>query len=367
MEINSFIGVEWMVSASLVTDLLTKLEEEKDQWIYDAIERFDGEKYAEYQELRSPEDQIIEIKVIEHSMCKQKSLNLKRMELELKTLEETLIENRRSLEDLEAELDVLQKELAIYEGGTKGLDGIQLEKFQFFFDDKFTFDKKDQVVFKERKISRLMENYHLVETEMLEFYQGQLSEVWLLLTRSMQNIASTAKFDFETDPPIVDVSLKHGRGLDQYLKPGNFEEDYWIALGTLEWNNKIVYEYYINQINQFQRNAKEESVQLWDRKNEQKRLADEKVLELQEKNRQLEERMVELKDQLGRAKPKWEQGLLRPKLLDDILKEEFVRVVSGWQEKLLAEDASDEERWAYHQYCQIILKQAERIIGNEYF
>ncbi|MEH6991466.1 hypothetical protein V7075_02015 [Neobacillus drentensis] len=356
-----------MVSASLVTDLLRKLEEEKDQWIYDAIERFDGEKYAVDQELRSPEDQIIEIKVIEHSMCKQKGLNLKRMELELRTLEDTMIENRRSLENLEEELDVLQKELAIYEDGTKGLDGIQLEKFQCVLDDKFTFDKKDQVVFKERKISKLMESYHLVETEMLEFYQRQLSEVWLLLTRSMQNIASTAKFDFETDPPVVDVSLKHGRGLDQYLKPGNFEEDYWIALGTLEWNNKIVYEYYINQIHQFQRNAKEELMQLWDCKKEQKRLADEKVLELQEKNRQLEERMVELKGQLGRAKPEWEQGLQRPMLLDDILKEEFVRVVSGWQERLFAEDASDEERWAYHQYCQIILKQAERIIGNEYF
>jgi hypothetical protein len=367
MEINSFIGVELMVSASLVTDLLTKLEEEKDQWIYDAIERFDGEKYAEGQELRSPEDQIIEIKNIEHSMCEQRNLDFERMELELKTLEETMVENQRILEDLEPTVDVLQKELAIYESGAKGLDGIHLEKFRCGLDDKFTFDKKDQVVFKERKISKLMENYHLVETEMLEFYQRQLSNIWLLLTRSMEDISSTAKFDFETNPPVVDVSLMHGRGLDQYLNTGNFEEDYWIVLGTLEWNNSIVYDYYINQINQFQRNAKEEIMQLWDRKNEQKHLADEKVLELQEKNLQSEERMIELKGQLRRTKPELEQGLLRPKLLDEILKEEFVRVVSGWQERLLARDATDEERWAYHQYCQIILKQAERIIGNEYF
>jgi hypothetical protein len=356
-----------MVSASLVTDLLTKLEEEKDQWIYDAIERFDGEKYAEGQELVSPEGQIIEIKNIEHSMYKQRNLDFERMELELKTLEETMVENRRILEDLEPTVDVLQKELAIYEGGTKGLEVIPLEKFQCVLDDKFTFDKKDQVVFKERKISKLMESYHLAETEMLDFYQRQLSDVWLLLTRSMQNIAPTAKFDFETNPAVVDVSLKHGRGLDQYLKPGNFEEDYLIVLGTLEWNNSIVYDYYINQINQFQRNAKEEIMQLWDRKDEQKRLADEKVLDLQEKNRQMEERMVELKDQLSKVKQELEQTLRRPKLLDVILKEEFVRVVSGWQERLFADDASDEERWLYHQYCQIILKQAERIIGNEYF
>jgi hypothetical protein len=356
-----------MVSASLVTDLLTKLEVEKDQWIYDAIKRFDGETYAEEQKQGTSEDRIIEIKNFEQSMYNQKNLVLKRMELELKTLEETLKENQRSLENLEASLDDLQNELEIYQSGTEGLDGIQLEKFEFVWDDLFTFDKKDQVVFKERKISKLMESYHLVETEMLDFYQRQLSNVWLLLTRSMQNIPTTAKFDFEINPPVVDVSLKHGRGLDHYLKPGNFEEDYLIALGTLEWNNKMAYEYYLNQINQFQRNAKEELMQLWEYQNEQKRLTDEKMLDLQEKNVQVEEQMVELTSQLDRLKPELEQASLRPKLLDEILKEEFVRVVSGWQEKLLARDTSDEERWAYHQYGQIILKQAERIIGNETF
>lgn len=367
MEIYSFIGVKWMVNASLVADLLLKLEEEKDQWIYEAIKRYDGEKYSEDEGLSTPEDRIIEIKNIEHSLCKQQKLDLERMEMELKTLEETIAENHQILEKLEPTLDVMQKELAIYESGSASLDGIQLEKYQCVLDDKFTFDNKGQVIFKERKISKLMENYHLAETEMLDFYQRQLSEVWLLLTRSMQNTSSAAKFDFEINPPIVDVSLKHGRGLDQYLKPGNFEEDYWLALGTLEWNNKIVYEYYMNQINQFQRNAKEELMQLWKSNNEQKRLADEKVLDLEGKNRQMEERISELKDQLDSAKQEWEQRLLRPNLLDDILKEEFVRAASGWQEKLLARDASDEERWAYHQYGQIILKQAERIIGYEYF
>ncbi|MDF2792102.1 MAG: hypothetical protein K0S80_5204, partial [Neobacillus sp.] len=43
----------------------------------------------------------------------------------------------------------------------------------------------------------------------------------------------------------------------------------------------------------------------------------------------------------------------------------FVKTVSDWREKLFAENASDEERWAYYQYCQIILKQAGRVIENE--
>jgi hypothetical protein len=247
------------------------------------------------------------------------------------------------------------------------LDTIQLEKFQSVLDDKFEFDKKDQVVFKERRISKLVDSYQLIEMEMIDFYQKQLSEIWLLLTRSMENISSTAKFDFETSHPIMGLSLKHGRGLDQYIKLGNFEEDYWIVHDTLVENNQMVYEYYGNQINQFKTNAKEEIMQLFNRKNEHKGLAEQKLLELREKKKQNDARFLELQNQLGKAKQGWEQDSLRPQLLEDILKEEFVKTVAKWQEKLFAEDTSDEERWMYHQYCQIILKQAERMIGYEYF
>jgi hypothetical protein len=351
----------------MIADLLTKLEEEKDQWIYNAIERFDGQRVEKDQMPTTPENQLMLIKNIEHSIREQKILDLERMEIEKKTLEESMADDQRTIENLEPTVDFLQKELAIYEGEREGLDKIQLEKFQSVLDDKFEFDKKDQVVFKERRISKLVDSYQLIEMEMIDFYQKQLSEIWLLLTRSMENISSTAKFDFEINHPVSALSLKHGRGLDQYIKLGNFEEDYWIVHDTLVENNQMVYEYYGNQINQFKTNAKEEIMQLFNRKNEHKGLAEQKLLELREKKKQNDARFLELQNQLGKAKQGWEQDSLRPQLLEDILKEEFVKTVAKWQEKLFAEDTSDEERWVYHQYCQIILKQAERMIGYEYF
>jgi hypothetical protein len=351
----------------MIADLLTKLEEEKDQWIYNAIERFDGQKVEQDLGPTTPENQLMLIKNIEHSIREQKILDLERMEIEKKTLEESMADDQRTIENLEPTVDFLQKELALYEGEREGLDTIQLEKFQSVLDDKFEFDKKDQVVFKERRISKLVDSYQLIEMEMIDFYQKQLSEIWLLLTRSMENISSTAKFDFETSHPIMGLSLKHGRGLDQYIKLGNFEEDYWIVHDTLVENNQMVYEYYGNQINQFKTNAREEIMQLFNRKNEHKGLAEQKLLELREKKKQNDARFLELQNQLGKAKQGWEQDSLRPQLLEDILKEEFVKIVAKWQEKLFAEDTSDEERWVYHQYCQIILMQAERMIGYEYF
>lgn len=351
----------------MIADLLTTLEDEKDQWIYEAIDRF-HERFLVFggQKVGTAENQIMEIKNIEHGMFKERRLDLERMELEMETLVKGLEEDQRTLENLESTCDGLQKELAIYEGEEKVLNQIQLEKFQCVLNDKFTFDKKNQVVFKERKVSRLLESYQLVEMEMVDFYQKQLSHIWLLFTKSMQNISFNAKFDFETNPPVVDLSLKHGRGLDQYLKLGNFAEDYWVVQETLESNNTIVNEYYVNQINQFKKNSKDEIMRLIHEKNGYKRLAEEKVLELQEKINQMEKRLIELQEKLVSVKSEWEENRLRPKVLEEMLKEEFVKTVSRWQEKLFAECASDEERWVYHQYCQIILKQAERIIGNEY-
>ncbi|MEH7255064.1 hypothetical protein V7111_23415 [Neobacillus niacini] len=317
--------------------------------------------------VKTPENQIMQIKNIEHSISKQKNLDLDMMSKEITTIEESQEEYQRVFENLKATVQYLQEEIEFYEAECKGLDEIRLEKYRCLLYKYFEFDKKDQVVFKERKTSKLLQSFQMVEMEMIDFYQKQLSTFWLLLTRSMQNISSLVRFDFKTDPPLVDLSLNHGRGIDQYLKPGNFEEDYRIVLDTLERNNDITYDYYVSQINQFKRNGKKEIMQQWTLKNKHKKLADENLLEQQEKQQQKEARMIELQVKLERAKQEWEQDILRPKLLDDILKEEFVKAVSGWQEKLFAEDAPDVERWVYHQYCQIILKQAERIIGNDYF
>jgi hypothetical protein len=353
----------------MITDLLTRLEDEKDQWIYEAIarftEQFPGFGIHRYDGAGTPEDHILEMKNILDSLRKQTTLNLESMETEIKTIESGLANEQRRLEELVSTVDHLQRELAIYDDADKGLEQVEFEKFQFLLEYQFTFDKKDQVVFKERKISKLLEIYEMVESDMLDFYHRQLSNCWLVFKNSTENILPDAKFDVETNPPLVDVRLKHSRGLNQYLKSGNFEEDYRIIHDTLEMNNQTVYEYYENQINQFKKNSRAEKMRLVDVMKEHRRLAEEQVQELQEHLQQKEKRLVELQDQLIRVKQEWEQDMLRPKVLETLLKEEFVKTVSDWREKLFSENASDEERWAYHQYCQIILKQAERIIGNE--
>jgi hypothetical protein len=374
----------------MIADLLTKLEEEKDQWINQAIARFnegflrvDGQRFENDQGLigvygstqigkdelsavRSPEDRMMQIKNIEHSIRNQKNLDLERMKTEIKVMEESLKEVQQSYEELTSASRYLQEELEFYETQLEGWEGIQIEKFQCILFDKFTFDdKKDQVVFKERKISKLKESFQMVELEMLDFYHKQLSNCSLLIEQKMQMVTPSARFDFQTNPPIFGLSLKHGRGLDQYLNIKHFEEDYSIVLDTLVSNNNIAYEYYLSQINDIKRNSKKELLQLWVTKKEHHRLAEETIREKQEQKRQKEASLFAIQEKLNKAKREWNQDLKRQFKLDELLKDEFVKVVSGWQERLFAENTTDFERWAYHNYCQIILKQAERIIEND--
>lgn len=356
----------------MIADLLTKLEDEKEQWIYDAIDRFHGQfmdlngRWYETGE-GTAENQIMNMKSSIHSLRKQRNLELETKQLELKTIEARLLEDERTYENLVTAIEFLNKELVLYTDQLQSLEKVQWEKYHVLLNDKFTFDKKNQVVFKERKISKLMESYQMAEMELDDFYQRQLSTIWVLLSRSMENINSAAKVDFKMDPPLVGLSLKYGRGLNQYIKPGNFEEDFRIVRETLEENNDLVYRYYESQVNQFKEKGIEDIKLLSTQKKEHKRLAEENLHELQEMRKRNEKRMLELQDELGSEEIERNQELLEPKLLDDLLKEEFVKTVSRWQDKVFAENVSDEERWLYHQYCQVILKQAERIIENEYF
>jgi hypothetical protein len=331
------------------------------------IDRLFLELLTDLTAVKTPENQILQIKNIEYSIRKQKDTDLERMEKEIKLIRESIEEVQESSEHLASIGEYLQEELEFYVKDIKELEKIQLEKFNCLLYGKFSYDKKDQVVLKERKISKLNESFKQVELEMLDFYQKQITKSSLLLQQILRNVSPSERFDFKTNPPTVGLTLKHGKGLDQYLSLRNFEEDYGIVLEALRRNNDIVYDYYFNQINHFKRDGKKVLMRLWKERFQDLRRQDEQVKEKQELKRQREAWMEEIQEKLDRAKKEWEQDLERPDKLDEILKDEFLKAVSRWQDKLFSDQVTDVERWAYHHYSQIILNQAERILNNDYF
>ncbi|MFZ7944851.1 hypothetical protein [Neobacillus sp. 19] len=355
-------------------DLLTKLEEEKDQWIFRAITRFnkdflhfDGEMQDELTAVKPPENQIMQIKNILYSIYKQKKLDLERMEKEIKRNKDRIEEAEKVYRNLTMSAQYLQEDITHYEGLLTDLGQIQLEKFTCELYKKFQFDpKKDQVVVKERKTSKLNKSFKEAEWEMTEFYREQLVEIARKIKQMLPDAAPSLLFDFQSTPPLIALSLKHGRGLDRYFVPKNFEEDYKILRDTLNENNTIVYNYYRDQLNHFKQKAKKELMQLSGGKKEHRCMVLKSIEEKQAEKTQIEKSMAALEEKLSRALWEWNHEMERPRKLDEILKEEFVKAVSEWQEKLFATETTDVERWVYHQYSQLILIQAERIIGHEY-
>ncbi|GHH99821.1 hypothetical protein [Neobacillus kokaensis] len=318
--------------------------------------------------VKTPENQIMRIKNMQHSIYRQKSVDLEQIDKDIDQIKESLEEAGQSYSNLTMASQYLLEELGHYEELITDLDKIQLEKFRCRLYTKFEFDpKKDQVVFKDRKTTRLIESFNEVEWEMEEFYKKQLGERARKLKQILREIISSAKFDFQTEPQVKALSLNHIGGLDQYLVFKHFEEDYKIVLDTLNENNTLVYEYYNNQLRHFKLFVKAELMRLCGVKEQHKRMTLEKIKEKQDQKIQQEMSLAKLEEKKTRAQWEWNHDLERPRMLDEILKEEFVKAVSVWQEKLFAKQTTDVERWVYHQYCQIISKQAERIIGNEYF
>ncbi|MED4205919.1 hypothetical protein [Neobacillus mesonae] len=346
-------------------DLLTKLEEEKDQWIYRAIVRFDKE-LLENAEI-TPENQIMQIKNMHNRMYRQKTREWGQMNKDIKRMKESLEEVEQSVHHLNMAAQSLQEEIAQYEELIIDLDTSLLEKFKCELDKRFEFDQiKGCVLFKDRKTTKLVKSFYELNREMDEFYQKQLDRSIRRFDHYLGVAAHYERFDLHTNLPVTALSLKHGRGLDQYLVLKNFEEDYQIVQDTLNENNTMVYNDYVEQMNHFKQYGKKGLLQKCIIKKEHLRMVFEEIEEKKVQKRAKDMSISKLEKKLTKAQWEWNHDLERIRKLDEILKEEFMNVVSDWQEKLFAKQTSDVDRWIYHQYCQIILKQSEGIIGNEY-
>ncbi|WP_053363191.1 hypothetical protein [Bacillus sp. FJAT-27251] len=339
----------------MITVLLAELEEKKDKWISAAIRRLglDDEGMSE----QDPENLILQLKDKQDHELKELSLELECMAKRLKELEQSILEKEQSLQALSVTLSTLQSELKSCKSELEWIEDFLFEEYEPNIQDRFAWDDKNsQVAFKDRKISRLRDSFKKEQEKMLQFYEQQIMNIW--------NADHTGPF---TTPPVSRLSLKHGHGLDQYVNPLNFKKDYHNVLDTLKMNSRIAYEYYLNQLREDNEKRTLEMQKLLD-------LNEGKLRELLEVKATLTEQKIleesmkrELEDKLSRSWWEWNTLIQEQLERKEILMEEFVKTVSKLQGKLLAEETNAEERWAYHQYCQIMLMQGERIIGNDEF
>jgi hypothetical protein len=339
----------------MITVLLAELEEKKDKWISAAIRRLGlvEEGMAE----QDPENLILQIKDKQDQELKEMSLELEYMAKRLKELEHSILEKEQSLQALAVTLSSLQSELDSCKSELETIEDVLFEEYEPNIQNRFTWDdKKSQVAFKDRRVSRLRDSFKKEQEKMLQFYEQQIIKMWPVdQTGALKN------------PPVGRLSLKHGHGLDQYVNHLNFKEDYNNVLDTLKRNSQLSYEYYLSQLREANEKRTLEMQKLLDLNEGQLRELLEVQASLTDKKMVEESMKRELDDKLSMSWWEWNSLIGKQFERKEILKEEFVKTVSKLQEKLLAEETNAEERWAYHQYCQIMLKQGERIIGNDEF
>jgi hypothetical protein len=364
-------------------ELFSKLEAEKDKWIHQAIDvfsegflRFDEQKYDKDQVLMgdygptlnavdTAENQILQIKNMLHSIRRQKIQELDGMKKIIQQLSETIENDEKSCKNDEKALDDLRAKLTSITDNLNRLDKLRMEEFDYEMEEHFRFEK-GKVIFKDRKTDKLIDMYNSLELAMLQHYEKQMRDLVKTMENVMLNVDLNPSLDFEATPFISGLELKHGGLSNQYLLYKNFEEDFSIVEETLEDNHKTIHQYYQQQINHMVKQCKQSLMDLLESKQNHHRAAEEEVEQKKQIIHMNKNELKDVKGKLDHLSRKWNQELEYPLQLDAILKEEFVKAVSELQTKVVSLEASDSEKWVYHQYSQIMLKQAERIIGNDY-
>lgn len=352
-------------------ELLSKLESDKDKWIYRAIDVFD-EGFLQRLELledldvaKTAENQILHIKDILHTIRRQRNQELEGIKEMIQQLSETIEKDEKSCDNYEKALDNLRADLTSFTDSLNRLDKLRMEEFEYQVEVHFRFEK-GKVIFKDRKTDKLIDTYHSLELAVLQHYEKQMRQLVKKIENAMLNVDRNPSLDFETTPSISGLALNHGGLSNQYLLYKNFEEDLSIVEETLEDNHKTIHQYYQQQIHHMVKQCKQSLQDLLESKQNQYRAAEEEVEEKKQIIHMNRKQLKDVKEKLDHAIREWNQDLERPLQLDAILKEEFVKAVSELQTKIVSPEVSDSEKWAYHQYSQIMLKQAERIIGNDY-
>lgn len=317
--------------------------------------------------VKTPENQIMQIKNMGHSIRRQKKQELEGMKIAIQQIKNSIEEEKKSIENYEAALSFLNTEIAAVQEELKCLEEIKLEQFRYSLVDQFEYDKKGNVSFKDRKTDKLIETFDFLELDMLSYYEKQMSQLMRKIKNVMVSVDETPRLDLRNTPPIIQLALKHEGLTNQYYLLKNYDEDFSIVRETLSTNNVTIYEYYQKQFNRMKENCSQFLKELLQTKENYYRFAEEKVKEKKAMILDKENVKKDVMEKLDHATKELNQDLERPLKLDEILKTEFVKAVSELQTKLLSPVVSDAERWAYHQYSQIMLKQAERIIENDYF
>lgn len=356
-------------------ELFSKLESDKDKWIYQAIDVFEKanpwiqqlfhELLEDFNAVKTPENQILRIKNIVHSIQREKNQELEGMNKLIRQLSETIEMDEKSCENDEKALDDLRADLKSLTDYLNRLEQLRMAQFDYEIGEHFKFEK-GKVIFKDRKTDKLIETYHSLELAMLQHYEKQMRQLVNEINRVTLNADLNPTLDFETDPSLNGLALQHGGLSNQYLLYKNFEEDFSIVEETLEDNHKTIHQYYQLQIHHMVKQCKQSLMDLLESKQIHYRAAEEELEEMKQKVHMNRKQLKDVKEKLDHAFKEWNQDLERPLQLDAILKEEFVKAVSELQTQLVSPEVSESEKWAYHQYSQIMLKQAERIIGNDY-
>jgi hypothetical protein len=331
-----------------------ELHERTAAWMNELLQQLTADLSSVY----TPENELKNLKSMEGLIQKKKKEHYDQLQKEKEEITE-------KISDLEVSQKVIKQKMDDIEIEQEDLRGLEelISSLSFKQPAVGYIPGWDARIGNERNATELSSDFYYQAEQLDKAYRTTVN-YWnqdLKLRLTEKEIPfKPIKYEF----PKLTIGLVNYYIIQKYFKRTTFDEDLGICMDKLQKANNEVFQAVKlevdKQIKQIQTTIKNRTASLQNRVTE--------LIAEQKKNaetlKKLQRDLAGKDVTMERAKSEWDSDIERSKQLNLYLKKAFVEEVNTLQYKLVSPETSTPEKWAYHQYWNIITADVERIIKD---
>ncbi|WP_099354835.1 hypothetical protein [Fredinandcohnia onubensis] len=323
-------------------------------WIEDIFQELE----ADLSSVSSPENEIMQLKNLDAYILKKSEQEKSHLEKEIEQIKSEIKETRNVIDSKGSKSTLLEDRIKDIKKELKGLTKLAITK-----PEKITINRWDDR-HRSLRTTRALDNEFLFHLDNLkEEFEKQYQKImrtFLIIERTHHLKLDPIQFEFTEKS----ISFTNQYVLETYYKRTNFNYDCYRVESLL---HEIILENYQKMLQAFVAAGQKVAVDL----NRYLTILEYKLGELADEIRDsqtsLEGLRIKLSDKKNDkhlAEAEWNRDLERSKQLTSYIQASFLEQFAKYQEAF--QIASVEEKWLYHQYFNILIKQAERVLEDDF-
>jgi len=326
------------------------------------IDEIFGELYSDLCTVLSPETEIKQAKHLER-------LIIKRREEELKKLKDSKEKKVKEIENMKTSIIRIEENIKIFNIEKTGLikemkktlDEVNLERCA---PEKLT-PWTNRRGFDEKRPSNLRSEFYFIIDKIDEYHAELAQKTYNKLMIIARKYRLQIKQIKHIKKDIAYYVSELPKRKMAYIFEKSFEDDYYQYQKIINQVNDEAFNSLNSKLNDCKNDLEKNLKQLCGVLEEQIKIYYKESKDLNCKIADKDLEIINITKQMQEAVDEWEIDKERCKQFNLYLKKSFIEQSDYLKRKLLSPETSPAEKWVYHQFLNIIVRDAERIAINE--